>query len=69
MTETAAAFREARIRVSSSGENLQFLYCVLPSYNGFFAAEPLGDAVCDTWAGMDISSAQKGTRKSQIQLP
>jgi hypothetical protein len=68
MTETAAAFREARIRVSFSGENLQFLYCVLPSYKGFLA-ELLGDAICGTWAGMDISSAKKATSQSQIQLP
>jgi len=45
MTVTAAAFRESRICVSFSGENLQFLYCVLASYNGFFAGEPLGDTI------------------------
>ena len=70
MTETAAVFREARIRVSSAGENLQFLYCVLPSYKGFLAAELLEDAVCGTWVGIDIeSSAKKATSQSQIQLP
>jgi hypothetical protein len=35
MTSTAAAFRLARICTSFSGENLQFLYWVLPSYRGF----------------------------------
>lgn len=45
MTETVAAFRAARVRVSFSGEYLQFLYCVLPSYNGFsfFSGGLVGD--------------------------
>jgi hypothetical protein len=76
MTETAAVFKDARIWVSFSGENLQFLYCVLPSYNGFFEVEAIWAAASDISAGMvdivsgkhnDLVGQKRNFKKSQIQ--
>src|ERR1700677_3932924 len=51
MTETAAAFREARTTTSCSGEYLQFLYCVLASYNGLLVSDvDCGDSEAKVFA-------------------
>lgn len=56
MTETAAAFKEARIWERCSGEYLQFLNCVLPSYKGFFVDDSFTnvESVDDTSAAMAV---------------
>jgi len=68
MTVTAAAFRESRICVSFSGENLQFLYCVLASYNGFFAGEPLGDTISAAIELVPLSEPKRkqANRRSRV---
>lgn len=50
MTATAAALRDARTWASLSGEYLQFLYCVLPSYKGFLAGAADEDGLASSAA-------------------